>query len=229
MVNLFLELLDIWEKATPDDLRNLFDTSRRPLLTLERIEEMDFSGSISTGKSILEVMGRLGYVEGPSGGDLYKFIRESLGLRDRYRIPLLKWMLKPSLDWTTGNINLDYDSLYVSRETATCPLCASPPGLAIITQDRQLLICCFCRYKWPWRTGICIKCGNDRRELQSFFADESMCSKGERAIACEVCKRYIKTLPIDEKGLPVEPDVEDVITLYLDIIAHERGYKNICE
>ena len=45
-----------------------------------------------------------------------------------------------------------------------------------------------------------------------------------RVDVCEKCKKYIKTLDTREMVGDVIPIIEDMGTLYLDVLAQEEGY-----
>lgn len=236
VVDLYTRLIDIWDSVSPDDLSPLFDLpasgriEKIPLITMKRLKEIDFSGSVETGERVLELFrkekkGRMiGY---PEEKELSEFIIEGLAREDRYRIPLLKWMLKPSLDYTISSLDIDT----AGWDKGKCPLCFAPPGLAI--GEKELLSCCFCRYRWSYNLSVCTVCGNSRREKRGFFAGDSSCDRGERAVSCECCKTYIKTIFPTLRGITsieeLDMDIEDVATLYLDLIANDRGFRGVCQ
>ena len=88
----------------------------------------------------------------------------------------------------------------------------------------------------------CPACGNDSPEKFGFFVGDSSPKEtpketndqGVRAVSCEECKTYLKTIFIGCRGDNRAPedldmDIEDVATLHLDIIANQRGYKAVCQ
>ena len=62
----------------------------------------------------------------------------------------------------------------------------------------------------------------DDKELRYFYAEGE--GKAHRVDVCEKCKRYIKTLDIREMAGEVIPIIEDMGTLYLDVLAQKEGY-----
>ena len=125
-------------------------------------------------------------------------------------------------------------------DVGRCPICYSPPGMAQIgrmTQEgteQRYLSCCFCGYRWLFDRFACPGCGNDKPEKLGFFVGESGCDQGTRAVSCEECKTYIKTIFItccEDSKIPMDldMDIEDVATIPLDIIADQRGYTQLCQ
>jgi len=63
---------------------------------------------------------------------------------------------------------------------------------------------------------------------------EAGCDQGTRAISCEECKTYIKTIFMtcrDDSKTPMDldMDIEDVATIPLDMIANQQGYTALCQ
>ena len=58
--------------------------------------------------------------------------------------------------------------------------------------------------------------------MHYFFSEEE---EAYRVDLCDQCRGYIKT--VDSRKLEYEPDLdlEDVVTIHLDILAVERGYQ----
>ena len=179
--------------------------------------------------------------------EIEDFIREGLYRDERYKNVVLKWILKPSFLYTLSRVKIDTSSW----EDGRCPVCYSPPYMAIVdkviaeTEDivkkeltgrtqLRCLSCCFCGYRWLYHLTGCPACGNNKPGKLGFFSDGSDCEQGTRAISCEECKTYIKTVFIncrtDGRGREeLDMDIEDVVTIPLDMIAHQRGYIAICQ
>jgi FdhE protein len=89
---------------------------------------------------------------------------------------------------------------------------------------RRILECYLCGTQWAFKRLRCPFCGNeDHKTLGYLFLDGDSC----RIDKCDNCKRYIKTL--DERkstqDQPLSLLVQDVATLYLDILAIREGYQ----
>jgi FdhE protein len=105
-----------------------------------------------------------------------------------------------------------------------CPICGSLPYMSELKENGQrYLICSFCDFQWPWERLKCPFCENsDHKKLHYIYAEgQEAC----RIDLCDKCKQYIKT--VDSRKLDHEPypDIEDITTLHLDILASDRGYK----
>jgi FdhE protein len=106
-----------------------------------------------------------------------------------------------------------------------CPLCGSPPQMAHLRDEegKRYLQCSLCGCQWRWERIACPYCSN-----KAFDSLHYLCSDDEEAYRvdlCDQCKGYIKT--IDSRKLDYEPflDLEDIVTIHLDILALERGYR----
>jgi len=244
LIGFYKGLIDIWDESTPDDLSHLLSIERFHsgsfLLDRKRIERINFKNSIDTAEKVLRLLERYKgkedvFIVSRSVKDIDDFIKGGLYSEERFRNAILKWTLKPSFSYTISRLDVDTSLWGKGR----CPLCGSPPGMAIVdTTERErdaqrYLSCCFCGYRWLFDRSSCPACGNNRPERFGFFTEGSPCEGGTRAVSCEECKTYIKTVYIRYQGdgkvpADLEMDIEDVVTLPLDIIADQRGYTSIC-
>ena len=96
----------------------------------------------------------------------------------------------------------------------------------ITREETQFLFCGFCGHRWPFSVQSCLSCGNRDHDKMGFFVTDDRGRKGYRAETCEICHTYLKiaerTIQMD---YPDDIDVEDIITLPLDALAHQRGYR----
>lgn len=104
-----------------------------------------------------------------------------------------------------------------------CPVCNARPAIASIDgENRRRLYCSFCGTFGYFNRIGCPSCLNvDTSRLNIITLDDE---KGFRIDTCDACSSYIKTV---ESNLINEltPDLADLISLPLDIIAQGRGYK----
>ena len=245
-------LFDIWDKAQPDDLSLLLVLERfsrgRHLLAVENIGNVKFKNSADTAKNIFTLMeGLKGKkatgMAGLTVKEIINFIAESLSREDRFRNALLKWILKPSFRYTMKAFNLPIgkgDEKRGAWNVGRCPVCYSPPGMALIGRmkeeeiEQRYLSCCFCGYQWRFDRVACPGCGNDKPEKLGLFVGEAGFDQGTRAVSCEECKTYIKTIFItcrenSKSPMDLDMDIEDVATIPLDMIAEQRGYTALCQ
>jgi FdhE protein len=106
-----------------------------------------------------------------------------------------------------------------------CPLCGSAPQMAQLKDEggKRYLQCSFCGCQWRWERIACPLCrNNDLDSLQYLYSEEE---EAYRVDLCDQCKGYIKT--VDARKLDYEPslDLEDVVTIHLDILAMEKGFR----
>ncbi len=111
-----------------------------------------------------------------------------------------------------------------------CPICGGAPLMAKLRREdgKRILECSLCNTQWTFKRLKCPFCGNeDADTLGFFFTGEAT----YRVDKCDKCKGYIKT--VDERK-KAEGElrallIEDVATLYLDILATREGYQKIRE
>ncbi len=111
-----------------------------------------------------------------------------------------------------------------------CPVCNSTPSIssieiASIDKDgKRLFYCSFCETKGQWKRIGCPGCLNaDTERLNIVYLEGE---DGFRADTCDVCNLYFKTA--DSYLLRnLTPDLVDLVSLPLDIIAQDRGYRRL--
>lgn len=119
---------------------------------------------------------------------------------------------------------------YVEQEKwwkSYCPICASKPVIAelIGPERKKFLVCSCCGYEWRFVRTKCPFCENgERRKFKYFYTENE--GRAYRVETCQKCKKYIKTVDTEELDLDeaIIPVIEDMGTLYLDVIAREEGY-----
>ncbi len=105
-----------------------------------------------------------------------------------------------------------------------CPICGSLPHLSLLKEEagKRYLLCSFCGYQWRIDRLFCPFCNNKEQGSLQYF-----CGEGEetyRIDLCDKCHQYIKT--IDLRNIEeVNPLLEDLATLHLDLLATQKGYK----
>ena len=108
-----------------------------------------------------------------------------------------------------------------------CPVCGSSAQLAKLEKEagKKILYCSLCGTEWRFMRIKCPFCCNEEQKSMKFLEQEK---SPYRIDVCEQCKRYIKTLDErkggDEKRAFI-PSVEDLATMYLDIVAEKEGYE----
>ena len=135
---------------------------------------------------------------------------------------LIHMALKPSLDTLKGSVGerIQKDSWSYGY----CPLCGSYPDMAYLgDQGKRFLHCELCGYEWYYPRLKCPFCENDQPKKLGYFESEE--EEGFRVDFCKKCNRYIKTLDMRVIEQPAPLELENLITLHLDMLAHEQGFK----
>lgn len=106
-----------------------------------------------------------------------------------------------------------------------CPLCGSFPDMAYLGEEgKRFLHCELCGYEWHYPRLKCPFCENDEPKKLGYFESEE--EEGFRVDFCKKCNRYIKTLDMRVIEAPAPLELENLITLHLDMLAHDQGFKN---
>ncbi|MDQ3985757.1 MAG: formate dehydrogenase accessory protein FdhE [Actinomycetota bacterium] len=111
-----------------------------------------------------------------------------------------------------------------------CPLCGDLAQAAVIVEESggflqgspRYLVCRRCAGWWAYPRAVCPSCGeDDSRRISSYSPDGQ---RWVRVDVCDNCRTYVKTFDLREpEASEVDPLVDDVATLTLDVWAHERG------
>ena len=80
----------------------------------------------------------------------------------------------------------------------------------------------------------CPSCCNSRPERFGLIVGDSVRDQFVRAVSCEACQTYLKTVFTGcrsdrKKPADLDMDIEDVATLNLDIMADQRGFTALCQ
>lgn len=105
-----------------------------------------------------------------------------------------------------------------------CPLCGSTPNMAYFDDSgKRYLYCELCGTEWAHQRIGCPFCGNQDHEKLGYLEPEQ--EEGHRVYFCRKCLKYIKTLDkrVIEDTAPME--LENIVTLHLDLLAVEAGFK----
>ena len=140
--------------------------------------------------------------------------------------PVLRFLIyasiRPSLEANAEKLSQGVDLKNWLR--GYCPVCGSPPLMSQLKGDGQrFYLCSFCGFEWQSERLRCPFCETGDHEKLHYFSEEGR--NACRVDLCDNCRQYIKT--VDSRKLDYEPDLilEDVVTIHLDILASEKGYK----
>lgn len=135
---------------------------------------------------------------------------------------LIQMSIKPSIEANVEKLKDQVDLKNWLK--GYCPICGSLPHMSELKGEGQrFFLCSSCNFKWPSERLKCPFCENsDHEKLHYFYAEGQ---EDHRVDVCDKCKKYIKTL--DARKLDYEPDLnlEDILTIHLDILATKKGFK----
>jgi FdhE protein len=104
-----------------------------------------------------------------------------------------------------------------------CSLCGSFPDIAYFSDEgKRFLHCGLCGHVWNYKRITCPFCGEQRPDELGYFTSEE--AEGYRVDFCRKCKHYIKTVDMRLIKDPAPLEVENLITLHLDMLAHNQGF-----
>lgn len=105
-----------------------------------------------------------------------------------------------------------------------CPICGSKSHFSRLrAQDgRRFMFCDRCFSEWEARYLQCVHCGNDEPGSVKYLSIEN--DDAYRLYTCEKCKGYLKTFDERSSGRNIDLFIANVETIYLDILAQEKGY-----
>lgn len=113
-------------------------------------------------------------------------------------------------------------------ENSFCPVCGSLPNIGVLGGDKEggmSLVCSLCETQWDFKRLYCPFCGNDNHEWLGYLVTEG--EEWYRVNYCDKCKLYLKVVDVRKKGNVYSYPIEDILTLHLDILAQEKGYKRL--
>ena len=118
----------------------------------------------------------------------------------------------------------DLEELSLWNES-NCPICGWDPLLAKIEENGQrILHCSLCDHEWQYKALKCIHCGNENHEGLQLITIPGV--EGRELQVCNECQGYVKQIKTKEVIVEKNLNLEDVKSLYLDLIAEKEGYKN---
>lgn len=116
------------------------------------------------------------------------------------------------------------EDAFAGWQENVCPVCGARPGMAELKgeEGRRRLSCSACFYRWPFKRMQCPSCGcEDAEKLSYFTAGEG----ATRVDTCRACSRYIKTRDSRKGEADVPLEVEDLLTIHLDLLASREGFE----
>jgi FdhE protein len=149
-------------------------------------------------------------------------IAKELGLDKNVFFFLIHNSIRPSIEATVEKLLNELNT--ESWTKGYCPVCGSLPHLSLLKEEvgKRFLLCSYCGYQWQTDRILCPFCNNKDQESLHYFTAEG--EEIYRISFCNKCHQYIKTIDLRTTG-EIDPFLEDLATLHLDVIASQKGYK----
>lgn len=141
--------------------------------------------------------------------------------------PLLVYLLRMSLRISFERLHETLRTFLreMDWEYPHCPVCGAPPVIGqAISNDRRRFYCFFCSFHWECDAlAGCAACGETDTELFNLLYKHP--NEHQGILVCESCRTYLKML--DQRAGPdlVNPDIQEVLGLHLDMAAGEMGLR----
>jgi len=108
-------------------------------------------------------------------------------------------------------------------EEGKCPVCGARPSLlSVFPEGLHRQHCSFCGTKGRRDAIGCPVCQNKDTALLNTFLIKK--EKGFTVRACDLCRSYVKIVNGELLGR-MTPDLADLISLPVDVVVQEKGYK----
>lgn len=110
------------------------------------------------------------------------------------------------------------------NQTTICPFCGSKSHFSRLRLDdgRRFMFCDRCFTEWESPNLYCVHCGNDEPNTINYLSIEN--DPSYQLYTCEKCKGYLKTYDERESGKTTDLFIANIETIYLDILAQQKGY-----
>jgi FdhE protein len=157
-----------------------------------------------------------------SNGEKAEQIANELGLDKKVFLFLIHNSIRPSIEAAVEKVLNELNTK--SWTKGYCPVCGFLPCLSLLKEEvgKRFLLCSYCGYQWQIERIVCPFCNNKDQESLHYFTAEG--EETYRIDLCDKCHQYIKTIDLRAIG-EIDPSLEDLATLHLDVIASQKGYK----
>ena len=139
--------------------------------------------------------------------------------------PLVEYIFEIPLKTALENFSAGFGTeIFAQWQESFCPVCGSRAGMAELSgeEGRRSLSCSACSFSWPFKRLTCAYCGCDDPEKLSYFTAGDGAT---RVDTCKTCSRYIKTRDSRKGGSDVPLEIEDLLTIHLDLLASREGFE----
>lgn len=105
-----------------------------------------------------------------------------------------------------------------------CPLCGSKSNFSRLQSEdgQRIMFCEHCFSEWKVQYLACVYCGHDTPGDINYLKVDN--DESYRVYVCEKCKGYLKTYDERSAGMTTDLFIANIETVYLDMLAQDRGY-----
>lgn len=109
----------------------------------------------------------------------------------------------------------------------TCPICGAESHISRlrVNDGRRFMFCDRCFSEWETRYLECVHCGNNEPGSIKYISVEN--NESYQIFVCDKCKGYLKTFDERVNGVTTDLFIANMETIYLDLLAQDKGYSNI--
>jgi len=102
-----------------------------------------------------------------------------------------------------------------------CPICGGRPNFALLDAESgaRSLMCARCDSLWPFSRILCPFCTSEERPM--YYPSEDGL---HRLYVCSGCTSYLKVVDLRKARRVVQPVVERLLTIGMDLAANQEGY-----
>ena len=139
--------------------------------------------------------------------------------------PLVEFIFEIPLKTALEFFAADFEAnTFAGWQESFCPICGSRAGMGELSgeEGRRMLSCSACSFIWPFKRLACAFCGCEDPEKLSYF---TVGEGATRVDTCTACSRYIKTRDSRKSNSDVPLEVEDLLTIHLDLLAAKEGFE----
>jgi formate dehydrogenase maturation protein FdhE len=104
-----------------------------------------------------------------------------------------------------------------------CPICSGRPNFALLDEEHgaRKLMCSRCASLWAFSRLACPFCETEERSTY-YAGDDDL----YRLYVCPACKHYVKTVDLRKARRVIQPMVERLLTVSMDLAAQQAGYRS---
>lgn len=142
------------------------------------------------------------------------------------------WALRAFLDAPAAAVMdaMDFSTNedIVHTHPLLCPVCGTPATASSVAEATTVngggrrLYCSTCGTRWSFERIRCARCGSTNPNNLNWFHIEG--DEAHRMQNCTDCFSYMRTVFESEVGVPVNMEVEDVVMVKLDAMAHDGRF-----